>query len=308
MRSIIAIGLTALGTCGGGAKGQRGRTMIKIIYASAMLFGLALAGPAFAADIPLKAPAQPVYSGWGGWYVGVEAGEKWKTDKWTTDCVQQSANPLFACGTVRNAIQYPGAPDATSPHNFKNSGARIGGYIGANTQQGLWVYGFEADWAHYDQSSSVVGLVGATICCLAGLPGTTPANDRTSVTNKWDASLRVRGGYLIMPEVLLYATGGFALQQLSSTMSCNGATSPACSALSLTQTNSDILPGWTIGGGLEWKIVSNLILRGEYRFSDFGSVRSNFFQNSGDVELLSRIKVTSQIATVGLAYKFDWWR
>jgi len=27
---------------------------------------------AFAADIPLKAPPQPVYSGWGGWYVGVE--------------------------------------------------------------------------------------------------------------------------------------------------------------------------------------------------------------------------------------------
>jgi outer membrane immunogenic protein len=281
--------------------------MNKIIFGSAMLFGLALAGPVFAADMPLKAPAQPVAAGWGGWYVGVEAGEKWKTDDWTTNCVQGGFPGLF-CGTKANAGAFPGAPDASSPHNFKNSGLRIGGYLGANTQQGLWVYGFEADWAHYDQSSSVVGLVGATNCCLMGLPLITPAGDRTSVTNKWDASLRVRGGYLVTPDVLLYATGGFALQQLSSTMSCNGPTSPACNPFSLRQTNSDTLPGWTIGGGLEWKIVSNLILRGEYRFSDFGSVKSNFFQNSGVVEVLSHIKVRSNIATVGLAYKFDWWR
>src|SRR5215470_2744646 len=207
MRSIIAIGLTALGTCGGGAKGQRGRTMNKIIFGSAMLFGLALAGPAVAADIPLKAPAQPVASGWGGWYVGVEAGEKWKSDDWTTNCVEQSSAPLFACGSKNNAVQFPHAPDGSSPHDFKNHGFRIGGYLGANTQQGLWVYGFEADWAHYNQSSSVVGLVGATAlnCCgLGGLPGTTAAFDRTSVTNKWDASLRLRAGYLIIPDVLLY--------------------------------------------------------------------------------------------------------
>jgi outer membrane immunogenic protein len=286
--------------------------MKKIIYGTAMLFGLALAGPAFAADMPLKAPPQPV-AGWGGWYVGVEAGEKWKTDDWTTNCVQGGA-PGLLCGTIANAGAFPGAPDASSPHNFKNNGLRVGGYIGANTQQGLWVYGVEADWAHYDRSDSVVGLVGASTpgCCSIG---GTPIDDRTSVRNKWDASLRVRGGYLVTPDVLLYATGGFALQQLSSSMSCVGVIpgilpptgSPAC-LLSHSQTNSDVLPGWTIGGGLEWKLVSNLILRGEYRFSDFGSVRSNFFQNSGDVELLSRIKVTSQIATLGLAYKFDWWR
>src|SRR5215470_4775357 len=112
MRSIIAIGLTALGTCGGGAKGQRGRTMNKIIFGSAMLFGLALAGPVFAADVPLKAPAQPVVSGWGGWYVGVEAGGKWKTDDWTTTCVQNGL-PAQGCGTRANAAAFPGAPDSS---------------------------------------------------------------------------------------------------------------------------------------------------------------------------------------------------
>jgi len=280
--------------------------MNKIIYGSAMAFGLALAGPAFAADIPVKAPPQPVYSGWGGWYVGVEVGEKWKTDDWTTNCVEQSSAPLFACGTKNNKVQFPGAPDASSPHKFKNSGLRTGGYIGANTQQNNWVYGFEFDWAHYDRSDSVVGLVGASTpgcCSIGGIP----TFDRTSVTNKWDASLRVRGGYLVMPDVLLYATGGVAFQQISASMSCNGLTSTAC-LFNHAQTNSDTLPGWTVGGGLEWKLLPNIILRGEYRYADFGSVRSNFFVGSGDVELLSRIHVRSQLATAGLAYKFDWWR
>jgi outer membrane immunogenic protein len=284
--------------------------MNKIIFGSAMLFGLALAGPAFAADMPLKAPAQPVVSGWGGWYVGVEAGGKWKTDDWTTTCVQ-GGFPGLLCGTRANAGAFPGTPDASSPHNFKNSGFRIGGYLGANTQQGLWVYGFEADWAHYDRSTSVVGLVGASSPTLLG---GTPAFDSTSVRNKWDGSLRLRAGYLVMPEMLVYATGGVAFQQLSSTMSCVALipgtilqASPVC-AFNHTQTSSDVLPGWTIGAGLEWKLLPNIIFRGEYRFSDFGSVKESFFVNSNDVEIFSRIHVRSQIATAGIAYKFDWWR
>ena|SRR5215467_7361957 len=292
--------------------------MKKIIYGSAMLFGLALAGPAFAADIPLKAPAAPVAVGWGGWYVGVEAGEKWKSDDWTTTCVQ-GGFPGLLCGTKANAAAFPGAPDATSPHDFKNHGFRIGGYIGANTQQGLWVYGFEADWAHYDQSSSVAGIVGASTPGCCNLIPNSPTLDRTSVTNKWDGSLRVRGGYLLTPDVLLYATGGFALQQLSARVSCVGpafvpgvgtiVTSPVCGVPGTkAQTSSDILPGWTIGAGLEWKLMPNIILRGEYRYSDFGSVKEAFFVNSGDVEIFSRIHVRSQIATAGIAYKFDWWR
>jgi outer membrane immunogenic protein len=282
--------------------------MNKIIYGSAMVLGLALAGPAFAADIPLKAPQQPVYSGWGGWYVGVEVGEKWKTDDWTTNCVQGGA-PGLLCGSKANAAAFPGAPDASSPHKFKNSGLRTGGYIGANTQQGLWVYGFEADWAHYDRSTSVVGLVGASTpgCCNAP-PGGTGLDDRTRVTNKWDASLRLRAGYLLTPDVLLYGTGGVAFQQFSATMSCDSETSFACKVGTHAQTNRDTLPGWTVGGGLEWKLTSNLLLRGEYRFSDFGSVKNNFFLNSGDIEILSHIHVRSQIATAGIAYKFDWWR
>jgi outer membrane immunogenic protein len=64
-------------------------------------------------------------------------------------------------------------------------------------------------------------------------------------------------------------------------MTCNGNTSPAC-LFSHSQTQSAWLPGWTVGGGLEWKLLQNWLLRGEYRYSDYGTFKPNFFVGSGD--------------------------
>jgi opacity protein-like surface antigen len=38
-----------------------------------------------------------------------------------------------------------------------------------------------------------------------------------------------------------------------------------------TQTHNRVLPGWTVGAGLEAKIYGNLLLRGEYRFAQYSS-------------------------------------
>jgi outer membrane immunogenic protein len=101
----------------------------------------------------------------------------------------------------------------------------------------------------------------------------------------------------------LCGTGGLAFQHVEASMACNGATSPAC-GFSLSQTDSTTLPGYTVGGGLEWKLMQNLLIRGEYRYSDFGTWKPNFFQNSGVVEVYPSIHVKSQIATAGIAYMF----
>jgi opacity protein-like surface antigen len=91
-------------------------------------------------------------------------------------------------------------------------------------------------------------------------------------------------------------------------MSCTGLTpppvSPACVGHpSLTQTDGAWLPGWTVGGGVEWKLAQNWLIRGEYRYSNFGTWKPDFFQGSGTIEVFPNVKVTSQIATAGLAYK-----
>jgi outer membrane immunogenic protein len=137
------------------------------------------------------------------------------------------------------------------------------------------------------------------------------AGDSTSVTNKDDFSLRLRAGFLITPDIMLYGTGGLAFQRVEATMSCGSpnprvALSPACDIASLSQTDGAWLPGWTVGGGVEWKFAQNWLLRGEYRYSDFGTWKPDFFRGSQIIEVFPAIKVTSQIATAGIAYKFPY--
>src|SRR5262249_1653778 len=154
-----------------------------------------------------------------------------------------------------------------------------------------WVLGIEGDYAFYKQSADVAGLVGCSTVACQGifLPSDiTPNPDRTSVTNKDDFSIRPRLGFLVTPDIMLYGTGGIAFQRVEATMTC-GATSatsglsPACfnqilpngSGLIHTQTDGTWRPGWTVGGGVELKLAQiglpNWLLRGEYRYSDFGT-------------------------------------
>ncbi|HMA74740.1 MAG TPA: outer membrane beta-barrel protein [Xanthobacteraceae bacterium] len=274
----------------------------------AALAGMTIASPVFAADIPLKAPAAvPAVSTWNGWYIGGEFGGKWVTDDWDTTCVQGGGIGAAAalCGNALNALVFPGAPDATRSHSFTTSGFRPGVYAGAMFQAySNWVFGIEGDYGFYNQSSTVQGILGcSTAACSPLLTPSTPANDFTTVKNGDDFSLRVRAGFLVTPDILLYATGGAAAQRVEATLSCNGATSPVCN-FSQFQTDSTWLAGWTVGGGLEWKLAQNWLLRGEYRFADFGTWKPNFFVGGGIAEVFADVRVKSQIATAGIAYLF----
>src|ERR1700719_3516632 len=125
----------------------------------AVLVAMTFASPVFAADLPLKAPAAvPYVSGWDGWYIGGQVGGKWMTNDWDTNCVQLGGG--VTCGTARNAVVFPGAPDSSASHSFKTSGVRAGVYAGAMFQVNpSWVLGIEGDYAFYSKSSTVPGLL-----------------------------------------------------------------------------------------------------------------------------------------------------
>ena len=297
----------------------RGEVMTKSRVVTAAFVAVSIASPAFAADL-LKAPAAPLaVPSWSGFYIGGEVGGKWVTDDWTTTCVQGGSGivqSLCSNGTFVNA--FAGAPDSTASNSFKTSGLRAGVYLGAMTQiSPNWVLGLEGDYAFYKQSASVTGLVGCeTLGCRGILAASrfTTALDSTGVTNKDDFSIRPRLGFLVTPDIMLYGTGGLAFQRVEASMACGGVvgspakSSVACHSFELSQTDGSWRPGWTVGGGVELKLANiglpNWLLRGEYRYSDFGTWKPNFFQGSGVIEVFPNIKVTSQIATAGLAYKF----
>jgi len=281
----------------------------RLCLALASVLSLTFSAPLFAADMPVKAPpmtpAVAVYD-WTGLYIGGEVGGKWTKDDWTTTCVDAGGAPLGTCGSPLSLIVFPGAPDSTAGNTFKTSGVRAGVYTGLNIQVSpSWVVGIEGDWAGYKQSSTVAGILGcSTAACTGG--AVFPFNlsgDSTSVKFGDDYSVRVRAGFLVMPNVLAYGTGGVAFQRLSTTLACAGATSPAC-LFNHMETQNNTLMGYTVGGGLEWRVAQNWLLRGEYRYSNFGTLRSTFFAQSGDLEVSTSQKVSTQIATGGIAYLF----
>lgn len=257
-----------------------------------------------AADLPAKAPvsaAAPIGSGWAGPYVGLALGARWSDAKWTTTQVTAPPSPLF--GTV--------AIDGSSPDRFSPAGLRVGGYAGYNWQTGPWVYGIEIDAAWSDATDTHRGVPGCRIECSAGFPG--PGVDSSFVRTRWDVSLRPRVGYLVTPETLVYGTGGVAWQSVDVSGTCaNTLADPLC-LLSppfaiKTETNNHIRTGWTVGGGVERRFGAWL-LRGEYRYSDFGTATGVLFAGQpaaspGADTLYYSVAVRTHTATAGLAYRF----
>ena len=201
--------------------------------------------------------------------------------------------------------------DASSPDRFSPSGFRIGGYAGYAWQAQRWVFAIEGDAAWSDATETRAGIPGCAIECFAGFPG--PGVDSSSVSALWDASVRARAGFLVMPQTLIYATGGVAWQRIEVSGTCaNSLDDPLCLESPpftvKTQVDRYTLTGWTIGGGIEQKFGSWL-LRGEYRYSDYGSVDGVLFAGQPVIDpgadaVHYSVSVRTHTATLGLAYKF----
>jgi len=272
--------------------------MSRLIIGGAAVFVLA-ASPVSAADLLVRKPISEaaVYTwNWTGFYVGGALGGKWANTTWTTT----------------STSDFPGTiVDASSPRDYRPSGFRAGGYTGYNWQIASWVVGLEADLAWANNTATSAGIPGCAILCFPGAPG--PGVDVAYVKMGWDASVRARLGYLMTPDLLIYATGGVAWQNIETSGTCqHSLADPQCSVSAGfpfdTQTNSRTLAGATIGGGLE-KMYGNWLLRGEYRYSRFGNLNGvlNFGAPGappGTDFSRYNLSVNTNIVTVSLAYKF----
>jgi outer membrane immunogenic protein len=266
--------------------------MKRLLAAASALAFAAMASQAFAADLAARsAPAYtkaPEYvqqvATWTGFYVGGSLGARTSDVNWTS----VSFTDGFPIDGPGNAA------------GLGNSSARVGIYLGYNWQvSSLVVLGLEGDaaWANNDRTHG-------------GFPGfsaidTDPATDSLRVKLGWDGSIRGRLGFLVTPNILIYGTGGAAWQQVTATSQCNEVSSGTsfCVPGLFTGTTSTTRAGWTAGGGIEAMIMPHVALRGEYRFSDFGHF-ANTLPPAPDTGINSDVRVRTNIATVGVAYKF----
>jgi outer membrane immunogenic protein len=225
-----------------------------LIAVSAVL-GL-LSSAAMAADLPNTkgAPAfvaptpAPAFS-WSGCYVGANVGGAW---------AHQSANTL---NPTINAAEFQ-APDFVTLNGAHVIG---GGQIGCNYEFNSVVAGFEGDFSGTHLSSTAIGP--------NNFPGGAPVGTGSitfSRTVDWLASIRGRLGYAVVPNVLLYATGGGAWARASYFGFDVFSTCPNCGTASFGATRF----GWVAGGGVEWEVWNNVILRAEYLHYSFAGASS----------------------------------
>lgn len=217
---------------------------------------------ASAADLPVKAMPlkvihEPLYN-WTGFYAGISAGVNWGGESTVDPNVGGVPGP--------NASQIQSAVRRAS-FDAHDTSAIVGGQIGYNYQIRSWVTGIEADfsWTDLDRTTTAVTTTtgGATHTLTSSL-------EREL---QYFGTLRARGGYLVTPRTLVYATGGLAYGDAKSSYSVtspNGGGVGAPNPISVSASDSSWHTGWTVGGGVEAVVFTNWRVKAEYLYYDLG--------------------------------------
>ncbi|HXW71112.1 MAG TPA: TonB-dependent siderophore receptor [Methylocella sp.] len=249
--------------------------------------GPAGATPSFAAGLFPPPPLGPV--DWTGIDLGFQAGYAWNNGNLNFTGVDSSTG-----SPVNNSF--------IDTHN----GAIGGAHLGYNYQINQWVVGVEGS---VDLTSSL---------STASFPSTFGGSSLTASTaSNVQGSIRARLGYAF-DRALIYATGGVAFGEYPTSYQLIGNYSGNAGINGgnlFTGSNffTNFPVGWTAGGGIEYAIDGHWSVRGEYRYTSFGTV-SNSFVDGGALALASGLVGSSLNANhqlnqnqveAGFSYKFD---
>jgi len=226
------------------------------LIATSAGFAAAAAVPgAQAADMPIKAPryVEPAAS-WAGWYIGGHAGVAWhKTDA---------------------SLVYQDNP-ARDNAGFSKTGFIGGGQLGYNWQNGIYVFGLEADISGLSSKNTREGQ---------------DTGYQYSSRISWLSTVRARLGLAMGSSTLAYVTGGVAFGEVKNNVFAENG----------NNSNSKTRTGWTIGGGLEQMLNRNWSIGVEGLFVDLGKSNVNV---TGDNKT-GRFRTQAVIGRVKLNYKF----
>lgn len=242
--------------------------MRKLLLATTALAALVVT-PALAADMAAPVykappPPAPVWS-WTGFYIGVNAGWKGINSAGMTSAPNDAATVGFNTACIAAGA---------CPQNYGNAsgnGFIGGGQVGYNWQIQNYVVGLETD---FDGTSAR-----ATRNISVTAPGFFPFDGSQSTRENYLGTVRGRVGVLATPSLLAYVTGGYAYSSLN--RSWAGSFPGFGSAWSGSATN--IVSGWTAGGGLEWAVGNGFLLGAEYLYVrlDGGNSFLTTAQNAG---------------------------
>ena len=275
--------------------------MKRLVFATSLLaFGpiTAEAADLTPVSMPTKVPAQQV-GNWTGFYMGGNVGYG-----------RGSYGASNSTGTLVNT-NGGSAPFGFNAVSGNGNGVTAGIQTGYNWQIEQAVLGVEADWQYIN---SKVSTGNSAIPILAAVGGNFTGG--ASVSTDWYATFRGRVGYAFGP-ALLYATGGIALAETK--LSANATGSIPTSLFPLTYgplgymnaSNSAVLVGYAVGGGIEYAVGAGWSFKGEYLHMGFGTNGYNLTGSlqspaglTGVIASHVDIKPSFDIARVGMNYRF----
>ncbi len=266
--------------------------MNKLSFLGAAGLALAVAGPAFAADLapmPVKASFVERFT-WTGCYLGAHVGGAWVSNDVTDPVllVQDSAGlggPGFTTGGPTTV-------------GVNQSGAVIGGQIGCDYQfPSNFVIGVEG-------AASGATMKGSKV---VGLPDSPPDTALVSVKTDFMPTLTGRVGYAA-DHWLFYAKGGvaWASSKYSVTGTINGAASLA-PPTPFDFEGLSLRTGWTVGAGAEWAFADDWSARLEYDYYDFGNHTVTMNDTVNGPGPLS-FKTTMQMVKLGVNFHVWGWQ
>jgi len=240
-------------------------------FASARAGDLGYTPPAYAPPMVELAPC------WTGFYVGLGGG----VSSFNNDLHAQPGPGLSG---------NPGAVGAAA--SFDGVGA-TGGFFelnaGADYQINNWlVAGAFFDYDFENGSGDLnINVPGAPF----------QAGAKINIENKWSVGGRL--GYLASPGTLLFVSGGFS--QLN-TSNLNLSAPGVATAVTVPT-----FSGGFVGAGAETKLTEHISIRGEYRWTDFGSGQLGLPTINGtnlNDFISARASPTMQDGRVSLNYRF----
>jgi outer membrane immunogenic protein len=244
---------------------------------------VALTGPAFAAEpLPPPPPPPPVFS-WTGVYTGLQVGGVWgaHNNGSLTGLDPLTGTPFF--------VNAGGTP----------SGVIGGAHLGAQYQYNQWIIGMEGS---ADGSSIKKNLNAALPLGFASADISSPVQGsiRGKIGIAWD-------------RFMIYGTGGLSVAEFHNdwSLSSVGGASVVFPGLVVppffvSSNVHTVRAGWTAGGGAQYAFTPNWWVFVEYRFSDFGTLRSAAFPGlPSNVFFNGERRVQTNQVQAGISYKFD---
>jgi outer membrane immunogenic protein len=255
----------------------------------------------------LKSPAHdPAIDNWSGPYIGLTAGGA-QGQSSATSVVDCNAFG-FLCDPTPHYPQYGALIGATASGSKSEAAFAAGATAGYNWRVDRFVYGVEADVSSLRFDLTDRGSGASLNLGLTNLDGPVIFTAGAAAEINWLATLRARVGYLVSPDILVYATGGLALTNLSVSNSYSDNWTSNGGGVGGSKAASNAR-GFAFGGGAEWAVAQGWTLKAEYLRVDFDSLTTSGLiypvQVPSDANpFTSSANLTANLFRLGLNHRF----